>query len=163
MHLLFSTFLERNVANTVIKTFDRYASVAFFVIGVAVFMYIRSIEISTAGSSIGPKELPTFLSIILIILSVANLFIAIKNQKPAKQEKLEYKKFLIIFVSLILYALLIEPLGYVISTFLFLMVGFQTMEKGEYLKSALIAAAFAGGIYYLYVEVALGVLPPLPF
>jgi putative tricarboxylic transport membrane protein len=43
------------------------------------------------------------------------------------------------------------------------MVGFQTMEKGNYLKSAVIAAAFAGGIYYLYVEVALGVLPPLPF
>ena len=37
------------------------------------------------------------------------------------------------------------------------------MEKGQYGKSALIAAAFSGGVYYLYVEVALGVLPGLPF
>lgn len=145
------------------KRFDHYASVVFLVLGIAIYLYTQSIEVSTSGSSIGPKELPTFLSIILIILSVANLYVAIKANKPAKQEKLEYKKFLIIFVSLVLYALLIEPLGYVISTFLFLMVGFQTMEKGGYLKSALIAAAFSGGIYYLYVEVALGVLPPLPF
>jgi len=147
----------------VVNTFDRYASVVFAAIGIAVFMYIQNIEIATAGSTIGPKELPAFLSVVLIILSLANLYTAIKSKKPAKQEKLEYKKFFIIFVALVLYAILIEPLGYVISTFLFLLVGFQTMEKGEYLKSALIAAAFAGGIYYLYVEIALGVLPPLPF
>lgn len=146
------------------KTFDRYASIVFLAIGIAVFMYIQNIEISTAGSSIGPKELPTFLSVILIMLSLANLIVTNRAKAPDKKGKpLEYKKFLTIFVALVLYALLIEPLGYVISTFLFLMVGFQTMERGKYLKSALIAAAFAGGVYYLYVEVALGVLPPMPF
>lgn len=146
-----------------VKTFDRYVSVVFLALGVAVFMYIQSIEVSTAGSAIGPKELPSFLAVILMILSLANLYQAIKNTKPAKEEKLEYKKFFVAFISLLLYALLIEPLGYVISTFLFLFVGFQNMEKGGYLKSALIAAAFAGGVYYLYVEIAQGVLPPLPF
>ena len=161
--MLFSIALERKVVNTVISKFDRYASVVFLAIGIAVFMYIQSIEISTAGSSIGPKELPSFLAVILIILSLANLYVSIKNKKPAKENKLEYKKFLVAFISLVLYAALIEPLGYVISTIIFLFVNFQNMEKGGYLKSALISAAFAGGIYYLYVEVAQGVLPPLPF
>ncbi len=145
------------------STFDRYASVVFLALGIAVFLYIRSIEISTAGSFIGPKEFPTLLSLILIGLSAANLFLALRAKPSTKAKKLEYKKFLIIFVALILYAVLLEPIGYVISTFLFLMVGFQTMEKGGYIKSALIAAALAGGVYYLYVEVAMGVLPPLPF
>jgi len=161
--LLLSTAFRKGRGNTVIKKFDHYASVAFLALGIGVFMYVQSIEISTAGSFIGPKEVPLFLAIALILLSAGNLYVAIKNPKPAKEEKLEYKKFLIIFVSLVLYALLIEPLGYVITTFLFLMVGFQTMEKGEYLKSALISAAFSGGIYYLYVVIAQGVLPPLPF
>ncbi len=146
------------------KTFDRYASIVFLALGIAVFVYIQSIEISTAGSSIGPKELPTFLALVLIVLSVTNLVVTIRSKESGKQEKrLEYKKFLTIFGALLLYALLIETIGYVISTFLFLMVGFQTIEKGGYLKSALIAAVFAGGIYYLYVEIALGVLPPMPF
>ena len=145
------------------NTFDRYVSVVFLALGIAVFIYIRNLEISTAGSFIGPKEFPAFLSLVLIGLGAANLFVTLREKKSTKTEKLEYKKFLIIFVSLVLYALLIEPLGYVISTFLFLLIGFQTMEKGGYVKSALIAAAIAGGVYYLYVEVAMGVLPPLPF
>lgn len=145
------------------NTFDRYASVVFLALGIAVFIYIRNLEISTAGSFIGPKEFPAFLSLVLIGLGAANLFVTLREKKSTKTEKLEYKKFLIIFVSLVLYALLIEPLGYVISTFLFLLIGFQTMEKGGLIKSALFAAAFAGGVYYLYVEVAMGVLPPLPF
>ncbi|WP_084575580.1 tripartite tricarboxylate transporter TctB family protein [Sporomusa malonica] len=146
-----------------VKTFDRYASVVFLALGIAVFMYIQSIEVSTAGSSIGPKELPSLLAVILVMLSLVNLYQAMKSKTKAKEEKLEYKKFLITFISLILYALLLEPLGYVISTSLFLFIGFQNMEKGGYLKSALIAGAFAGSVYYLYVEIAQGVLPPMPF
>ncbi|MCX7781141.1 MAG: tripartite tricarboxylate transporter TctB family protein [Negativicutes bacterium] len=146
------------------KTFDRYASIVFLVLGVALFFYSQTLTAASAGAAIGPKELPMFLAVALVILSIINLVQAIRSKVPDKKETgLEYKKFFIILVSLLLYALLIEPLGYVISTFIFLFVGFQTMEKGEYLKSALIAAAFAGGIYYLYVEVAMGVLPGFPF
>ena len=127
-------------------------------------MYSQTLTVTNVGIAIGPKTLPTFLSVILIALSAANLFVTLKDKSPSKKEgKLEYKKFLKIFASLVLYALLIEPLGYVISTFMFLFAGFQTMEKGKYLTSAIIAAAFAGGIYYFYVEIFLGTLPPLPF
>ena len=49
--------------------------------------------------------------------------------------KLQYKKFLIIIVSAVLYAFLLEKIGYVISTFLFLLIAFQTMERGRLLPS----------------------------
>lgn len=160
--MLFSPFSEKEVENTM-KSFDRYTSVVFMVLSIGIYLYSETFTVSSVGIAIGPKALPSFLAVVLFVLSAMNLYTAIKSNAAAKKEKLEYKKFLIFLVSLILYSLLIEPLGYIISTFLFLMVGFQTMEKGGYLKSALIAAAFAGGIYYLYVEVAMGVLPPLPF
>ena len=105
-----------------------------------------------------------FLAVVLTIFSVINLMTAIRSKSHAKKEEgLEYKKFLTLLGLLLAYVFLLEPLGYVISTFLFLLAGFQTMEKGQYGKSALIAAAFSGGVYYLYVDVALGVLPGLPF
>ncbi len=149
--------------NTVNKTFDRYASVVFIVLGVAIYLYSQTLTVSNVGIAIGPKELPIFLSVILIILSIMNLIAAIRSKAPdKKEENLEYKKFLIILAATTVYALVIEVIGYVISTCLFLMVGFQTMERGKYLTSALIAAAFAIGVYYLYVKVALGVLPPIP-
>lgn len=143
--------------------FDRYASIVFLVLGVSLFFYAQTLTVSTGGS-IGPKELPMFLAVVLVIFSVINLISALRSApKGKKDEGLEYRKFLIILGLLLLYVLLLEPLGYVISTFLFLLAAFQTMERGQYWKSALIAAAFAGGVYYLYVEVALGVLPGLPF
>ena len=146
------------------KAFDRYVSILFIVLGVALYLYAETLTVSNVGIAIGPKALPSFLAVILIILSTVNLITALRSKKPdKKEERLEYKKFFIILISLLLYALLIEPFGYVISTFLFLFAGFQTMERGKYLHSAIIAALFSGGIYYFYVEIFLGVLPPLPF
>lgn len=144
--------------------FDRYASIVFIALGVSLFFYSQTLTTTSTGGSIGPKELPLFLAVALVILSTFNLVAAIKAKSAAgKGGGFEYRKFLIILGSLLLYVLLLEPLGYVISTFLFLLAGFQTMERGAYLKSTLIAAAFSGGVYLLYVKVALGVLPGLPF
>lgn len=146
--------------------FDRYASIIFIALGISLYFYSQTLTTFSTGGYIGPKELPMFLAVALIITSVINLVAAIRFKSAVKKENktgFEYKKFLIILGLLLLYVLLLEPIGYVVTTFLFLMIGFQIMEKGRYLKSALIAAAFAGGIYYLYVEVALGVLPGLPF
>lgn len=144
--------------------FDRYASIVFIALGVSLFFYAQTLTTSSTGISIGPKELPLFLSVVLTLLGVINLLAALRTRPSAKKQKgLEYKKFLIILGLLLAYVFLLEPLGYVISTFLFLLAGFQTMEKGEYWKSALFAAVFAGGIYFIYVEVALGVLPGFPF
>jgi putative tricarboxylic transport membrane protein len=142
--------------------FDRYASIVFIAMGVSLFFYSQTLTTSIE-SYIGPKELPMFLSIALVFTGILNLIAALRAKVEKKKEGLEYKKFLIILGCLLLYVILLEPVGYVISTFLFLLVSFQTMEKGQLLKSAIIAAAFAGGIYYLYVEVAMGSLPGLPF
>lgn len=144
--------------------FDRYASIVFIVLGVSLFFYSGTLTTTSTGGSIGPKELPMFLSVALTVIAVMNLIAALKSkavEKPGK--KLEYRTFLIILGLLLLYVLLLEPLGYVISTFLFLLAAFQTMEKGHYLKSVVIAAAFSGGVYFLYVKVALGSLPGFPF
>ncbi|MEG1849495.1 MAG: tripartite tricarboxylate transporter TctB family protein, partial [Oscillospiraceae bacterium] len=77
--------------------------------------------------------------------------------------ELDYKRFLPFLGALALYVFLLQPLGYVISTFLFLFATFQIMKKGSYLKSTIIAATFSGGVYFLYVVVAKGTLPPMPF
>lgn len=146
------------------KTFDRYASIIFFVLGLSIFIYSQTLTKASFGSSIGPSAMPSFLSVILMILSVIGLISAIKNKSESKkQEKLDYKSFLTILGALILYVFLMEPLGYVISTFMFLFVSFQVMKKGDYLKAGIIAFVFAAGVYYLYVVIAKGSLPPMPF
>lgn len=145
------------------KTFDRYASLLFLIIGTAFVIESNGISQSAYGSNVGPDIFPKILGVLLILLSLRLFYETFKYAKnEEKRQTLDYPRFLIIFISAILYAFLLESLGYVITTFLFLVVGFQAMERGNWLKTLVISAAFSFGVYYLFVEVLKGSLPGFP-
>ncbi|WP_203247527.1 tripartite tricarboxylate transporter TctB family protein [Sporosarcina beigongshangi] len=145
------------------KTFDRYASIAFLLVGLVVVLESQKIPDSAYGSAVGPKIFPMWLGAILLILSLRLLYETFKYKSAsATKEKFQYKKFAIILIGAILYAFTLEKLGYVISTFGFLLIAFQTMERGRILRSILIAFAFSVGIYYLFSELLGGSLPGFP-
>jgi putative tricarboxylic transport membrane protein len=145
------------------KTFDRYASIVFFVLGLAFVFGSKGISASAYGSNVGPNIFPLGLGSILVLLSL-RLFAETFRYKHEQKEKqaLDTKRFVIMLIATVLYALLLEELGYVISTFAFLVIGFQTMERGKWLSTLLISAGFSAGIYYLYVQVLEGTLPGFP-
>ncbi len=145
------------------KSFDRYFSL-FLVVLCAVFFYESTKIIGgSIGSSIGPGILPMTLAIVLGLLSILNFYQTFRVKYPnEKKEKLHYKRFLIILVSSVLYCLLLETLGYVISTFLFLLIGFQVMEKGKVWYSVVFSGAISYLVYFMYVDVMKGTLPGFP-
>lgn len=145
-------------------SFDRYASVIFALIGTAFLFESRNIATSAYGSEVGPNVFPFLLGLILILLSVKLFLESFKSvqNKNNDREKLMVKRFLIILIASILYASFLETIGYLISTFVFLFVSFQTMEKGGWVKNVLIAGAFSFCVYYLFVVVLKGSLPGLP-
>ncbi len=145
------------------KTFDRYASIIFLLIGVLFIFESRKISASSYGSNVGPDVFPIGLGVLLILLSIKLFIETMKNKRQeTKGDKPDYKRFLIIFAAAVLYVLLLESLGYVITTFFFLVIGFQVLEKGGWLKTIIIASLFSFGVYYLFVEVLQGSLPGFP-
>lgn len=143
--------------------FDRYASLLFLVVGLAFVLESRKISESAYGSNVGPDMFPLGLGLILILLSLRLFYETFRYQlKEASKSTQDYKSFLILLGSAILYGLLLETVGYIITTFLFLLVGFQVMERGGWWKTLLIAGCFSVGVYYLFVEVLNGTLPGLP-
>ncbi|WP_394236348.1 tripartite tricarboxylate transporter TctB family protein [Niallia oryzisoli] len=143
--------------------FDRFASVLFLAMGVLFMIGSRHIASSSYGSVVGPDIFPFILGIILVLLSVRLFWETFLTRgSNAKKEKLEYKPFLIIFATTFIYILTLETIGYVITTFLFLFVCYQTMERANLLKSIIISALFSAGVFYLYVEVLKGTLPGWP-
>ncbi|ULL15316.1 tripartite tricarboxylate transporter TctB family protein [Paenibacillus sp. H1-7] len=146
------------------KTFDRYSGIVFFAIGIAFVFGSRSISTSAYGSNVGANIFPMILGSFLALLSLRLIYETFRNQQKEarKKQQLDYKRFGIIFTAAVLYALLLEPIGFVLSTFLFLMVGFQTMQRGRMIISIVISAAFSLGVYYLYVHVLDGSLPGFP-
>ncbi|MFD0677694.1 MULTISPECIES: tripartite tricarboxylate transporter TctB family protein [unclassified Paenibacillus] len=145
------------------KMFDRYASIAFLIIGAFFVVDSRNISQSAYGSSVGSDIFPLGLGLILILLSIRLFYenLRVKSDK-AEAAKLDYKRFGIIFAAMVLYVFLLEKIGYVIATFLFLLIGFQTLERKKMLFSIIISAVISVGVYYVYVTVLQGTLPALP-
>ncbi|GFZ95255.1 hypothetical protein GCM10008018_46960 [Paenibacillus marchantiophytorum] len=143
--------------------FDRYAGIVFLAIGTAFMIGSRSISTSAYGSNVGANIFPMILGAFLALMSIRLIYETFRKQKTESyKENLDYQRFGIIFTAAVLYALFLENIGFVISTFLFLMIGFQTMQRGRVWVSLVISAAFSCGVYYLYVHVLDGSLPGFP-
>jgi putative tricarboxylic transport membrane protein len=133
------------------KTFDRYAGIVF--LAVAAFFIIESQKISSNsyGSTVGPNIFPFGLGVILGLLSIRLIYETFRYQKEEQQkESLDYKRFLIILVTALLYCFFLEDVGYTVTTFIFLFIGFQTLKKGKVWTSLIIAACFSIGVFYLF-------------
>ena len=143
--------------------FDRFASILFLTVGVLFMIGSKHISSSSYGSVVGPDIFPFVLGIILVLLSIRLFYETFINKYGhSKKEELQYKPFVIIILATLVYILTLESVGYVITTFLFLVVCFQTMERKKLLSSIIIAAAFSGIVYFLFVDVLKGTLPGWP-
>lgn len=146
------------------KTFDRYASIVFLLIGVAFIWESQKISQSSYGSNVGPDIFPMALGSILVLLSIRLFYEVFKAQNVEKGEAAhpDYKRFLLIFAAAVLYAYFLEDVGYVIGTFVFLLFSFQVIEKGKWIGALIVSAGFSFGVYYLFVKVLEGNLPGFP-
>ncbi|QCJ42486.1 tripartite tricarboxylate transporter TctB family protein [Bacillus sp. S3] len=143
--------------------FDRIASVAFLVVGILFIVGSRNLSSTSYGSVVGPDIFPFILGIMLVLLSIRLFFeSAASTGEGEKKEPLQYKPFLIIAAATLVYILTLEMIGYVITTFLFLFICFQTMERSKWLTSLIISAVFSGVVYFIFVEVLKGTLPGWP-
>jgi putative tricarboxylic transport membrane protein len=157
----------KEVRDRVSKTFDRYTGVIFLMIGLSFMTGSKSISESSYGSTVGPDIFPFWLGLILSLLSVRLLYETFFYHKKGEEKSgfqlaVDYKRFSIIFITAFFYCLFLEEIGYVIGTFIFLLVGFQTIQKGKWMVSILISLTFSFSIYYIYVKFLQGTLPGFP-
>lgn len=147
-------------------TFDHFGSILFALIGAMFIMESRSISTSAYGSEVGPNMFPLGLGIILILLSLRLFWETVKQKNtqtaPASSDKLNYKRFLPILIATFLYVFLLETLGYVIASFLFLTFAFRVMGSASIVKAAVVSLVFSAGVYFIYVYLLKGTLPEFP-
>lgn len=145
-----------------VKPFDKISGIVFLVISLLFITGSLQISGSAYGSAVGPKTYPLILGILLFLLSLRLIYESFKKDSEMQQEEKSnrnYKKLAIILFSAILYICLLEIIGFILSTFLFLLVAFQVMEKGKIMSSIIIAAVFSVGVYLMYVNLLGGTLP----
>jgi putative tricarboxylic transport membrane protein len=145
------------------RTFDTIAGCVFLVVGAFFAVGSLGISQSSYGSTVGPNVFPFGLGVILILLALIVITQARRYPEKAKEKHTpDYRRFGLLFLATIVYVFIFESLGYVISTFLFLVFVFQVMERKNLFGSVGIAAFFSFFVYYIYVGVFQGTLPPFP-
>jgi putative tricarboxylic transport membrane protein len=116
-----------------------------------------------------PSTFPKFLSILGLIVC----FLILINFEKTKSEtedniifkkifSYNYKHALYLIIGMVLYALCLRPLGFIISTFLFLFLGSILLGERNYIKSLIIIIIAATSIWYLVHEILEIYMNPLP-
>ncbi|KIC45848.1 membrane protein [Ruegeria sp. ANG-S4] len=121
-------------------------------------------------SPIWPSSFPKVLVVGAILMALSIIFGLEKAPQKDKATDInlaklhEYKvgQALLLLALMVAYALLLRPLGFLASTFLFLTVGSFILGERRYVLMAIVGAIAAGVVWYL-VDIVLGIfLSPFP-
>lgn len=132
-------------------------SVCIFLISILYLCDAKNLVIGTMKRP-GVGFMPIISGILLAILSLFEVVKAfIKKDAPASD--IDWKKIGLFFLGVILYLLLLKPVGYIVTTFALLVFLTKLFGAKAWLKPLLFSAILSLGSYYLFVVVLQVQLP----
>jgi len=135
------------------------------------FLYTLS-ALTLPAASIGrpnePKIFPAMLGFALLIMGAALIIKEIKNRPTTKEERENQKirfgtserQIALTLLNGLVYALLFNPAGYVISTIIFLMSELFIFDGFKVWKKALVISVLFTAIAYIIFDILLGIYLP---
>lgn len=134
---------------------------SLFWLAVAIFFVGDSVMRLTFGTlhQPGPGFFPFWAGVVLAILSLISLFRSLKKRDILSLSAFKSPKLLLVTGALLAYLLLLEQLGFLLVTFLFLFLLFRMEYKGWTFSAllALIAAFSCFAIFQLWLKTQLPV------
>jgi len=130
---------------------DRVAAVALLLFGLGGALEARRLTLGTAGNP-GPGFFPFWLAVGLCAVGTTLLLVrpAAAPLLVAPSERLRSSKVLLALAASAVYAFALPLLGFVVSTFLFLLVMLTAIERRRWISSLAIAAASAAACHVLF-------------
>lgn len=155
--------LDRWIALIILLVCLAYGYAAFFTMD-------GSLPPIMKRSPIWPSSFPKVLAVLGLALSLSVVLGLEKAPKKTEASDInlsklgEYKvgQAILLLGLMVAYALLLRPLGFLASTFLFLFFGSFFLGERRYVRMTVVAAIAVGFVWYL-VDVVLGIfLSPFP-
>jgi putative tricarboxylic transport membrane protein len=153
--------LERSLALFFLLVSIIYGYTAFFVIDATLPPFAKL-------GLVWPSSFPKILSLISIFIGFGLIFSpSNQDENPAvnmeKFRSYHLRPALILLSMMVAYALLLRPIGFIISTFSFLVIGAAVLGERKISLLMIISSVCAVGIWYL-VQQVLGIyLRPWPW
>jgi putative tricarboxylic transport membrane protein len=149
-----------------LKNRDALLALLWITIGLAVMVVSHRMSLGSLHTP-GPGLLPFLLGSLLIVVSLPILIgplLLSKRTAPGSPtagiwEGVELKNVLIIIISLVAYALLLERLGFILAAFLFLFVLFMAFDSHRWFFALGVSSLTIFVIYLLFIVVLRVELP----
>ncbi len=147
------------------KKNDLIPAIIWIILGIAVAIGSYRLKLGNLANP-GPGLMPFLLGIALLVCSFPVLihsFLKMMRKTEQKEKiiwsEIDFKKLVIVLTSLIGYAVILEKIGFVTTTFLLLSILFKTVDSQKWF-SVLIASILTVIItYFLFVVILKVELP----
>ncbi|MGH3386230.1 MAG: tripartite tricarboxylate transporter TctB family protein [Nocardioidaceae bacterium] len=139
--------------------------------GLGAFIVVATLQIpdtTFANSVMGPRDLPLVIGIGMVLCGLALSAQGLLETRgagrrppapPAPVPRQSLRQFVVIVAMLLVYLLVFIPLGYVLSTFAFLMASTSYFDRTHLRRNLVYSIAFAVVVFYGFNEVLNVTLP----
>ena len=141
---------------------DFIVSIFFMVLSIAMIVAAQQLPKSKV-MDIGPDFMPTVIGVLILVLSIFLLFTTIKGFKAkaaelenAEIQKYDYKRVILSFISVLIYAFILKPVGFLICTVVYLPIQMfilapdEKRNKKEIIRFVVIGVIFTLVVYFLF-------------
>ncbi len=138
------------------RNYDRLAALFFLIVGISFALYSRSVEIGNWNRP-GPGFLPLWGGLTMMAMSLAFLLKTmsrrvLRNAHPFFPERDSWKRVLLTFSALVGYNLLLSPLGFGLTTFLFVFFLVKAIFPQGWRRTVTIAILGSVASHLLFIE-----------
>ena len=133
---------------------DRFGGLLILLFAIA---YLRlaldlPVDPSSVGSGFTSRTLPIGLSITAIALSLVQILTAADSRISDSVAGYRWRPAALLVLAMTLYSLTFEPLGFIVSSLLFLLAGFFILGERSGLRSVAIAAGTVATLWLLLTK-----------
>lgn len=141
---------------------DFIVSIFFMILSIAMIVAAQQLPKSKV-MDIGPDFMPTVIGVLVLVLSVFLLFTTIKGFKAkvaevesGEKEEYDYKRVIFSFISVLIYAFILKPVGFLICTVVYLPIQMfilapdEKRNKKEIIRFVVIGLIFTLVVYFLF-------------
>lgn len=162
---------NEKTAPTPSRRFNADVLVGGVVLAFAVFYLVASLQIppsSFTNAAVGPRVMPIAIGIALALAAVALIARSLRGPPERTEVPREETppqspvRFAVIVGLLVAYILLFLPLGYVLSTFLFILSVTMYLERGHPVRNVIYALVFSLVVYFVFTALLGVALPQSP-
>lgn len=138
---------------------DIWLGITLIVLSVFGLTSVSTIKEGLASSKVTPKMYPTILFVLLIVCGVALIVQGICRAEKKPFPKFNIKRVLPLIGLLLLYAFVLDLVGFVIATFVFLVCAMLLLGERSPVPILAISFVFSAGVYFVFTKFLMIPLP----